>query len=106
MEKVKEQSKLEYLIDIIKGMDIKDKLRLAIFMNDSEWLTLDYDKKEMYNKFDSKLKEIGQEYRTKLINFGQSKYFIINFAMSKLMEMEQTDRNKVALYLFNNIKIQ
>ena len=36
MEKVKEQSKLEYLIDIIKGMDIKDKLRLAICMNDSE----------------------------------------------------------------------
>ena len=69
-------------------------------------LTLDYDKKEMYNKFDSKLKEIGQEYRTILINFGQSKYFIINLAMSKLMEMEQTDRNKVALYLFNNIKIQ
>lgn len=106
MEKVKEQSKLEYLIDIIKEMDIKDKLRLAICMNDSEWLTLDYNKKEMYNKFDSKLKEIGQEYRTILINFGQSKYFIINFAMSKLMEMEQTDRNKVALYLFNNIKIQ
>ena len=26
MEKVKEQSKLKYLIDIIKGMDIKDKL--------------------------------------------------------------------------------
>ena len=96
MEKVKEQSKLKYLIDIIKGMDIKDKLRLAICMNDSEWLTLDYDKKEMYNKFDSKLKEIGQEYRT----------ILINFAMSKLMEMEQTDRNKVALYLFNNIKIQ
>lgn len=104
MEKVKEQSKLEYLIDRIKGMDIKDKLRLAICMNDSEWLTLEYDKKEMYNKFDSKLKEINEEYRTTLINFGQSKYFIINFAMVKLMEMEQVDRNKVALYLFNNIK--
>ena len=48
MEKVKEQCKLEYLIDMIKEMDIKDKLRLAICMNDSEWLTLDYDKKEMY----------------------------------------------------------
>ena len=104
MEKVKEQSKLEYLIDRIKGMDIKDKLRLAICMNDSEWLTLEYDKKEMYNKFDSKLKVINEEYRTTLINFGQSKYFIINFAMVKLMEMEQVDRNKVALYLFNNIK--
>ena len=106
MEKVKEQCKLEYLIDMIKEMDIKDKLRLAICMNDSEWLTLDYDKKEMYNKFESKLEEIDEEYRTTLINFGQSKYFIINFAMAKLMEMEQADRNKVALYLFNNIKIQ
>ena len=98
--------KVKKVICIIKDMNIKDKLRLAIFMNDSQWLTLDYNKKEMYNKFDSKLKEIGQEYRTILINFGQSKYFIINFAMSKLMEMEQTNRNKVALYLFNNIKIQ
>lgn len=53
-----------------------------------------------------KAKKIDQEYRTTLINFGQSKYFIINFAMAKLMKMEQTDRNKVALYLFNNIKIQ
>ena len=79
MEKVKEQCKLEYIIDMIK---------------------------EMYNKFESKLKEIDEEYGTTLINFGQSKYFIINFAMAKLMEMEQTYRNKVALHLFNNIKIQ
>ena len=100
------KEKVKYLIDMINDMDLTNKLRLAICMNDSEWFTLDYEKKEMYNKFDSKLKEIGQEYRTILINFGQSKYFIINFAMSKLMEMEQTDRNKVALYLFNNIKIQ
>ena len=53
----------------------------------------------------NKKKNIDEEYRTTLINFGQSKYFTINFAMAKLMEMEQTDRNKVALYLFNNIKI-
>ena len=89
---------------MIKEMDIKDKLRLAICMNDSEWLTLDYDKKEMYNKFESKLKEIDEEYGTTLINFGQSKYFIINFAMAKLMEMEQTDRNKIALYLLKIIQ--
>lgn len=103
MEKVKEQCKLEYLIDMIKEMDIKDKLRLAICMNDSEWLTLDYDKKEMYNKFESKLEEIDEEYRTTLINFGQSKYFNINFAMAKLMEMETTEQNKVTLYLYNCI---
>ena len=33
MEKLKEKSKLEYLIDMIKDMNIKDKLRLAIRMN-------------------------------------------------------------------------
>lgn len=58
----------------------------------------------MYNKFNTRLRKIDEEYRTTLINFGQSKYFIINFTMEKLMEMEQTDRNKIALYLFNSIE--
>lgn len=40
----------------------KDKLRLAICMNDSQWLTLDYDRKEMYNKFDTHLRKIDEEY--------------------------------------------
>ena len=50
------------------------------------------------------LKDIDEEYRTTLIDF--SKYKLIMFAMAKLMEMETTEQNKVALYLFNNIKIQ
>lgn len=99
-----EENKVENVINIIKGMNIKDKLRLAICMNDSQWLTLDYDRKEMYNKFNTRLRKIDEEYRTTIINFGQSKYFIINFTMGKLMEMEQTDRNKIALYLFNSIE--
>lgn len=48
--------------------------------------------------------EIDEEYRTTLINFGQSKYFIINFTMAKIMEMENIDRNKITLYLFNGTK--
>ena len=44
-------------------------------------------------------KEVDEEYRTTLINFG--KYKIVMFAMAKLMEMETTEQNKVALYLFN-----
>ncbi len=51
------------------------------------------------------LKDIDEEYRTTLVNFGLRKYFNINFAMVKLMEMETTEQNKVALYLFNHIKI-
>lgn len=38
-----------------------------------------------------------------LVNFG--KYKLVMFAMAKLMEIETTEQNKVALFLFNNIKI-
>ena len=52
-------------------------------------------------EFDAMLKEVDEEYRTTLINFA--KYKLVMFAMAKLMEMETTEQNKVALYLFNNI---
>ena len=83
-------------------MDIKDKLRLAICMSQSEWSSLIYNTKENFEKFDSMLKDIDEEYRTTLINFG--KYKLVMFVMAKLMEMETTEQNEVALYLFNNIK--
>ena len=56
----------------------------------------------MYEKFDAMLKEVDEQYRTTLINF--SKYKLVMFAMAKLMEIEQVERNKIALYLFNIIK--
>ena len=88
--------KVKYLID---NMDIKDKLRLAICMSQSKWYGLTYNTKENY---DNMLKDIDEEYRTTLINFG--KYKLVMFAMAKLMEMETTEQNKVELYLFNSIK--
>ena len=100
-----ENDKVRYLIDMINKMDIKDKLRLAICMSQSEWSGLIYNTKENYKKFDKMLKDIDEEYRTTLVNFGSRKYFNINFAMAKLMEKEMTEQNKVALYLFNHIKI-
>lgn len=84
-------------------MNIKDKLRLAICMSQSEWASLIYNTKENFEKFDNMLKSIDEEYRTTLINFA--KYKIVMFVMAKLMEMEITEQNKVALFLFNNIKI-
>lgn len=94
--------KVNYLIDMINDMDLTNKLRLAICMSDSICTNLKYDKPEMYKYFDSLLKEIDIEYRTTLVNFA--KYHLIMFAMAKIMEMETTEQNKVALYLFNNIK--
>ena len=96
-----EQEKVKYLIDMMNEMDIKDKLRLAVCMSQSKWSGLIYNTKEYYEKFDSVLKDIDEEYRTTLINFG--KYKLVMFAMAKLMEMETTEQNKIALYLFNNI---
>ena len=51
--------------------------------------------------FDNRLKEVDEEYRSTIINFA--KYKLVMFAMAKLMEIESTEQNKVALYLFNNI---
>ena len=97
-----ESEKVKYLINMINDMDIKDKLRLAICMSQSKWSGLIYNTKENYEKFDKMLKHIDEEYRTTLINFA--KYKIVMFAMAKLMKMETTEQNKVALYLFNSIK--
>ena len=98
-----ENEKVEYLINMINDMDIKNRLRLSICMSQSKWSGLIYNTKENYEKFDTMLKEVDEEYRTTLINFA--KYKLVMFAMAKLMEMESTEQNKVALYVFNHIKI-
>lgn len=96
-----ENNKVEFLINMINDMDIKYKLNLAICMSQSKWSGLIYNTKENYEKFDKMLKEVDEEYKSTLINFA--KYKLIMFAIAKLMEMESTEQNKVALYLFNNI---
>ncbi len=97
-----EENKVKNVINIIKDMDTKDKLRLGICLTTSDWTNILYNKTEMYKKFDTMLKEVDKEYRTTLINFA--KYKLVMFTMAKIMEMEQTERNKITLYLFNNIK--
>lgn len=97
-----EDEKVKYLINMINDMDLTNKPRLAICMSDSSYTNLKYNKPEMYEHFDNLLKEIDIEYRTTLINFA--KYHLIMFAMAKLMEMQQSERNKVTLFLVNNIK--
>ena len=98
MEKVNE------VIEIINKMDIKDKLRLAICISQSKWSGLIYNTKDNYEKFDTMLKELDEEYRTTLVNF--SKYKFVMLAMASLMEMETTEQNKVVLYLYNNIYLE
>ena len=97
-----EENKVEDVINIINDIDIKNKLRLGICLTTSNWANILYNKTKMYEKFDTMLKEIDEEYRTTLINFA--KYKLVMFTMAKIMEMEQVERNKVALYLCNIIK--
>ena len=97
-----EESKAENVINIIKDMNTKDKLRLGICLTTSDWANILYNKTEMYEKFDTMLKEVDEEYRTTLINFA--KYKLVMFTMAKIMVMEQIQRNKVILFLFNSVK--
>ena len=97
-----EENKVENVINIIKNMDIKDKLRLGICLTTSDWANILYNKAEIYERFDTMLKEVDEEYRTILINFA--KYKLVMFTMAKIMEMQQSERNKVTLFLVNNIK--
>lgn len=97
-----EESKAENVINIIKDMNTKDKLRLGICLTTSDWANILYNKTKMYEKFDTMLKEVDEEYRTTLINFA--KYKLVMFTMAKIMEMEQIQRNKVILFLFNSVK--
>ena len=99
---IMEEDKVKNVINIIKDMNIKDKLRLGICLTTSDWANIQYNKIEMYEKFDTNLKEVDEEYRTTLINFA--KYKLVMFTMAKIMEMEQSEINKVTLYLFNSIE--
>ena len=66
-----EESKAENVINIIKDMNTKDKLRLEICLTTSDWANILYNQTEMYEKFDTMLKEVDEEYRTTLINFAK-----------------------------------
>ena len=68
-----EENKVENVINIIRDMNIKDKLRLGICLSTSDWSNILYNKAEMYEKFDTMLREIDEEYRTTLINFAKYK---------------------------------
>lgn len=98
-----EQNKIKSLVNIINRLEIKDKIRLAIMLSDSDNTSLIYDKKAMYAKYDTLLKEFDEEYRITLINFN--KYKTLTLIVASIIEMEKEEQNQVALYLFNNIEL-
>jgi len=99
-----ENENVKNLINMIDKMDIKDKLRLAICMSQDKWSGLKFNTAENYEKFDNMLKSIDEEYRT--TNINMAKYFNVMFTETKIMESPVEQQNQLALYLFNNIKLE
>ena len=95
--------KIKNVIDIIKNMDLKNKLRLGVCMSSSAYTNLKYNKAHRHSIFDKRLKEIDNEYLTSYVNMR--KYPTILFGMAKIMEMNNQEQNQVALFLYNNIEI-
>ena len=93
--------KLKEVIDSIKRMSIKDKLRLGICMCDSNYMSELYNKQELLEFFNSALREIDEEYRTTIINF--SRYFNVMFEMSKIILMTKEEQNQIMFYLYNKV---
>ena len=93
--------KVKNIIDIIKNMDLKNKLRLGICMSSSAYTNLKYNKAHTHSMFDKRLKEIDNEYLVSYVNMR--KYPTILFVMSKIMEMNNQEQNQVAMYLINAI---
>ena len=94
-------NKVKDVIDIIKNMELKNKLRLGICMSSSAYINLKYNKAHIHSIFDKRLREIDNEYLLSYINMR--KYPTILFIMSRLMEMNNVQQNQIALYLYNSI---
>lgn len=82
-------------------MELKDKLRLEVCMSTNSYTNLLYNKNELNQLFDNKLKEIDEEYRTSYVNM--SKYKIVMYVMAKMMEMDKEKQNQMMMHLVNNV---
>ena len=94
--------KVKNVIDIIKNMDIKNRLRLGVCISSSAYTNLKYNKAHIHSIFDKRLKEIDNEYLTSYVNMR--KYPAILFVMAKIMEMNNAEQNQVAMYVVNSIE--
>lgn len=81
--------KVKNVIDIIKNMDLKNKLRLGVCMSSSAYTNLKYNKAHIHSIFNKRLKEIDNEYIASYVNIR--KFPTILFVMAKIMEMNNQE---------------
>lgn len=89
------------MIDVIRTMSEKDKLRLAICLADSSMSSISYDKKEILKIADTRLREIDEEYRTTIVNMA--KYGTILLTIAMIIELPLEEQNQIAMYLCNKM---
>ena len=76
--------KVKDVIDIIKNMDLENKLRLGVCMSSSAYTNLKYNKAHIHSIFNKRLKEIDDEYLASYINMR--KYPTILLVMAKIID--------------------
>ena len=86
------------IINYIKNKKKKDRLKLSIRINETIYTNIDYDKKEMFEKFDTRLKEIDEDY---IMSQNIPKHILM--IVARITELSKEDQNKIGLYLFNCI---
>ena len=91
----------EYIISLIKDMNIIDKLKLGISFFSISYINTKFNKKELFEKMDNKLKNIDKTY---IMSFsGIYNNTLVMFVMSKVMEFTKEEQNRIAIYLVNSI---
>lgn len=67
----------------------------------SSYITTKFNKKELFEKMDNKLKNIDKTY---IMSFsGIYNNTLVMFVMSKVMEFTKEEQNRIAIYLVNSI---
>lgn len=82
---------------IIKSMNEKDRLKLAIRLSETAYSNIAYNKKELFEKFDVKLKEIDENYRK---NLDIPKYILM--LVTRITELKKEEQNHIGIYFFNS----
>ena len=100
-----EQVGKSQLFTKISLTQIQDQMRNACIKSYNKFYDVDsrLKTKQKGRNQDINVKEIDNEYLTSYVNMR--KYPKILFVMAKIMEMNYSEQNQVAMYLYNNIEI-
>lgn len=89
------------LIKYISNLSIIDKLKLGISVFSSNYINTSYNKKEIFERMDNKLKKLDSSYIMTFSGIYNNK--LIMFLTARITEFSKEEQNKVAMYLVNSV---